>query len=154
MRKFVIGIVSHPNLSHVLSAHLIPYYCRFCIYVDYMLSDMETFQPEAAAVLEELVHSQPLQLEVTAHEEDGVPYINLFLISRDQVGHTHPTPCGVCVAIQPVYVWRYTLCMCGDTPCVCVAIHPVYVWRYTLCMCGDTPCVCVAIHPMYVWRLD
>lgn len=47
--------------------------------------DMETFQPEAAAVLEELVHGQPLQLEVTAHEEDGVPYINLFLISRDQI---------------------------------------------------------------------
>ncbi|KAI0220716.1 A-kinase anchor protein 1, mitochondrial [Lamellibrachia satsuma] len=47
--------------------------------------DMETFQPEAAAVLEELVHGQPLQLEVIAHEEDGVPYINLFLLSRDQI---------------------------------------------------------------------
>ena len=63
-------------------------------------SDMETFQPEAAAVLEELVHSQPLQLEVTAHEEDGVPYINLFLISRDQVRYRHPTPCGVAIRLD------------------------------------------------------
>ena len=49
------------------------------------VSDMETFQQEAAAVMEELVQGQPLQLEVIAHEEDGVPYINLFLLSRDQV---------------------------------------------------------------------
>ena len=56
--------------------------------VKYMIpfvSDMETFQQEAAAVMEELVQGQPLQLEVIAHEEDGVPYINLFLLSRDQV---------------------------------------------------------------------
>ena len=71
-----------------------------------LLSDMETFQPEAAAVLEELVHSQPLQLEVTAHEEDGVPYINLFLISRDQVWPRY-TPCGVAIRLHSWWRWTH-----------------------------------------------
>lgn len=47
------------------------------------LADESYFSVEAAAVLEELTQGKLLQAQVVAHAEDGLPYINLFMLSRN-----------------------------------------------------------------------
>ena len=44
----------------------------------YDAADMEDFPAETGAMLEELVHHQLLQADALGHEENGIPYVQLF----------------------------------------------------------------------------
>lgn len=39
---------------------------------------MDTFPSEANALLEQMVHGRLVQSEIVSHEEDGVPYVQLY----------------------------------------------------------------------------
>ena len=55
------------------------------IYVHNVYTDEDAFAPEAAGLLESMVQNQLLQAQILTHEEDGVPYIQLFKIQGDKV---------------------------------------------------------------------
>lgn len=48
-------------------------------------SELGCFPPEANAVLEQAVHGQMAQVEVVGHEEDGVPFINLYVLRANKL---------------------------------------------------------------------
>ncbi len=50
-----------------------------------MFSDDEGFPAEATAMLEGMVQGKMLQGQIVAHEEDGVPYIQLYELLREGV---------------------------------------------------------------------
>ena len=54
-------------------------YCCVCI-------DDDDFSPTASTELEDLVKGCILHCEVTAVEEDGVPYVMLTKVSGSEVG--------------------------------------------------------------------
>ncbi len=58
-----------------------------CVYISWF-PDEDRFGPEASALLEQMVQNQLLQAQILMHEEDGVPYIQLYRIQGDKVGMT------------------------------------------------------------------
>ncbi|ELU07765.1 hypothetical protein CAPTEDRAFT_103276 [Capitella teleta] len=55
-------------------------------------ADCAEFAPESAACLEELVQGRLLQAEVVGHEEDGIPYINLYCSDDTRVSRCLSCP--------------------------------------------------------------
>lgn len=51
------------------------------------VSDEEYFSSEAANVLEELTQGQMLQAQVVARSEEGIPYVHIYQINGEKVGH-------------------------------------------------------------------
>ena len=54
-------------------------------YICNVLTDEDAFAPEASVLLESMVQNQLLQAQILTHEEDGVPYIQLYKIQGDKV---------------------------------------------------------------------
>ena len=54
-----------------------------------MFAGAENFPAEANAVLEQLVQGQVLQAEVVGQEDDGVPYVQLYILKNSRVSHVH-----------------------------------------------------------------
>ena len=50
-----------------------------------LVVDEEEFGVEASVLLESLVQGQMLQAQITEHEADGVPYIQVYNLSGGQV---------------------------------------------------------------------
>lgn len=68
-----------------ITGHLLKNWTCIKTFYSLLCADEDSFAPEAAALLESMVQNQLLQAQILTHEEDGVPYIQLYKIQADKV---------------------------------------------------------------------
>lgn len=76
----------------IIHPHLAGFPPKWCFLISWKLElysvlDEEYFSSEAANVLEELTQGQMLQAQVVGRSEEGIPYVHIYQINGEKVGH-------------------------------------------------------------------